>query len=267
VVTRPNPGSTTPRGPRYNPNPGNRNPGPVVTRPTPGNTTPRGPRYNPNPGNRNPGPVVTRPHNRPVQTHYGTRYYHRPIGYTPIRYSSYYHAPYRSPYHHSVRYYRSYDWYNYVFRTHPSYIYANWIFYPANGYNNGYRTFDNYPYYVYNGYRHRYSTNDYCNYQLVDSNNHQVVQTYWNQICNTGYDSCSYERDRLNSQMNDYRYFCSETFRDYGYDYSRPSYETPDQDDYTCVDANRDGMCDDYQDSSNTCTDYDNDGYCDPGSY
>lgn len=124
------------------------------------------------------------------------------------------------------------------------------------------RSIENYPYYVYNGYRYRYSTSDYCNYQLVDSNNHQVVQTYWNQLCNTGYDSCSYERDRLNSQMNDYRYFCSETWRDYGYDYSTPSYEDSNygSDDNTCSDANHDGMCDDYSDS---CSDNDGDGYCD----
>lgn len=312
-----NPG-TTPRGPRYNPNPGQGRPGPVVTRPTPGTTggynpNPRGPRYNPTPR----GPVVTRPgtttpryyprpttptyripghrynrpvgpnygrsygrgYNLPIRTHYGTRYYHRPFGHTPIRYSHYYHAPYRSPYFHSVRYYRSYDWYNFVLRTNRNYVYVHWIFYPATGYHNGYNTIENYPYYVYNGYRHRYSSNDYCNYQLVDSNNHSVVQTYWNQTCNTGYDSCSYERDRLNSQMNDYRYFCSETYRDYGYDYSTPTYEEtnypsedttsiPGSDDYnTCSDANRDGMCDDYTGTSSTCSDNDNDGYCDPGTY
>lgn len=306
VVTRPNrpnPGSTvgssTPRGPRYNPNPGRGTPGrqgPVVTRPNTGRT-PRGPRYNPNPRTNPRGPVVRRPgpsrptyripghrynrripgrvvrrtYHRPIRTHYGSRYYHRPFGYKPVRYAHYYHSPYRAPYRHTIRYYRTYDWYNYVYRINRNYVYAHWIFYPATGYRNGYWTIDNYPYYVYNGYRYRYSTNDYCNYQLVDSNNHQVVQTYWNQMCNTGYDACSYERDRLNSQMNDYRYFCSETWRDYGYDYSTPSYDStsyPTSTDVgggnTCTDANRDGMCDDY---SNTCSDNDNDGYCDPGTY
>jgi hypothetical protein len=126
---------------------------------------------------------------------------------------------------------------------------------------NGYWTIDNYPYYVYNGYRHRYSTYDYCNYQLVDQYDHRVVQTYWNQVCNVGYDSCSYERDRLNSQIGEYRYFCSETYRDYGYSYSTPSYEIPSEDDTnTCEDNDRDGMCDDYV---NTCSDADEDGYCD----
>jgi hypothetical protein len=132
---------------------------------------------------------------------------------------------------------------------------------------------------VYNGYRYRYSTNDYCNYQLVDSYDHRVTQTYWNQICNSGYDACSYERDRLNSQNGEYRFFCSETYRDYGYDYSTPSYDdnnypqTSDtqtggyDDQNTCVDSNRDGMCDDYSGTSSTCSDNDNDGYCDPGTY
>jgi hypothetical protein len=151
-----------------------------------------------------------------------------------------------------VRYNRTFDWYNYVYSSFPNYIYANWIFYPATGLNNGYWNFDNYPYYVYNGFRYRYSTFDTCNYQLVDQYNHQVIQTYWNQICNTGYDSCSFERDRLNDQSNDFRYFCSETIRDNNYDYSTPTYN----DDYnqgpgnynnnvnTCNDANYDRVCD-----------------------
>jgi hypothetical protein len=61
------------------------------------------------------------------------------------------------------------------------------------------------------------------------------------------------ERDRLNAQMGEYRYFCSETYRDYGYDYSSPSYEeTYDSSSY---------------DDSTTCKDFDQDGYCDPGTY
>ena len=99
----------------------------------------------------------------------------------------------------------------------------------------------------------------------MDKNDHRVVHTYWNQQCNTGYDACSDERDRLNAQMGEYRYFCSETFRDYGYDTSTPSYEdsnygSSESEDNTCSDANRDGMCDDYE---NTCTDADDNGYCD----
>lgn len=124
-------------------------------------------------------------------------------------------------------------------------MYAHWIFYPATGYNNGYWTIDNYPYYVYNGYRYRYSSVDYCNYQLVDKYDHRVTQTYWNQICNTGYDSCSIERDRLNAQMGEYRYFCSETYREYGFDYSKPSHETssyPEEE--TCQDEDNDNFCD-----------------------
>lgn len=176
----------------------------------------------------------------------------------------YYHVPYRAPYRHVVRYYRTYDWYNYVYRNHRDYVYAHWIYYPASGYNNGYWDIDNYPYYVYNGYRHRYSSYDYCNYQLVDTYNHAVLNTYWNQLCNTGYDACAMERDRLNSQMNEFRYTCSETYRDYGYDYSTPTfddsyYSSEISTDTNDVDPNGDGYTD--------CSDNDNDGYCDPGTY
>jgi hypothetical protein len=314
VVTRPMPTPSAPRGPTYNPNPGRPStPGPVITRPSnPGSMTPRGPRYNPTPSRPN-GPVVTRPgsstpryyprpstpsyripgyqynrpvgpnygrsygrsYQRPISTQYNTRYYHRPFGYTPVRYVSYYHSPFRTPFINTVHYSRSYDWYTYVYRSNPNYIYANWIFYPASGYSNGYVTIENYPYYVYNGYRNRYSSTDYCSYQLVDSNDHKVLQNYWNQTCNTGYDSCSIERDRLNAQMGDYRYFCSETYRDNTFDFSVPTYDETNyssegdltEDENTCEDTNRDGMCDDFEGTSSTCSDSDNDGYCDPGTY
>lgn len=258
----PNSGNSTggyaPHGPRYNPNPGNGHGG--------YNPTPQGPRYNPNPGNGqggynptpqgprynpNPGTVISRPH----PTNYGTPQYHRPYGYNPIPYSTYYHRPYSNTYVHTQRYYRSYDWYSWVYRSYPNYIYANWIFFPAGGYGNGYWTIDNYPYYVFNGYRYRYSTFDYCNYQLVDQFDHRVAQTYWNQICNIGYDQCSYERDRLNAQNGQYRFFCSETFREFGEDYGTPN---------TCYDRNQDGRCDDYNRPNNdTCYDVNQDGYCD----
>lgn len=71
-------------------------------------------------------------------------------------------------------------------------------------------------------------------------------------MCNSGYDYCSMERDRLNSQMGEYRYFCSETYRNEGYDSSTPSYD------------------DTYYSGGEDCLDYDNDGYCDEnydGSY
>lgn len=187
----------------------------------------REPRVSQGNPNRQNGPVPgnIRRGSRPRARHYGTPNYHRPYGHTRIRYSRHSHIPYGSPYAHTVRYHRSLDWYQYVFRFYPNYVYANWIFFPAVGYSNGYWTIDNYPYYVFNGYRYRYSTVDYCNYQLVDQYNHQVVQTYWNQPCHVGYDTCSYERDILNDQSNDYRYFCSETFREDSYDYSIPTYE------------------------------------------
>ena len=266
------------RGPRYNPNPRgpryNPNPGPVVTRPAP-----TGPRYNPRPapipGHRPVGPRYGRSYDPgvgvPTRVHYGSRYYTRPYGYNPLPYNPYYHSPYRAPYFSSVRYFRTYDWYTYVYRSYPNYVYAHWVFWPTAGYNNGYWTIDNYPYYVFNGYRYRYSTIDYCNYQLVDSYDHRVQGTYWNQLCNTGYDACAFERDRLNSQMGEYRYFCSETWRDYDFDYSTPSYETTNyentHDQNTCLDYNQNGTCDDYENTSSNCNDYDKDGYCDVDNY
>lgn len=113
---------------------------------------------------------------------------------------------------------------------------------------------------------------DRCNYQLVDEYDHRVIQSFWNQTCNSGFDACSVERDRLNSQMNEYRYFCSETFRDERYDQSSPTYDDvyydPDRgspSDNTCEDQNRDRICDNYN-QGNTCVDNDRDGRCDPGT-
>jgi len=120
---------------------------------------------------------------------------------------------------------------------------------------------------------------DYCNYQLVDQYDHSVLQSYWNQVCNTGYDSCSIERDRLNGQMGENRYFCSETFRDQNYNYSTPTYDETNYGDTTsgsCNDFDNDGYCDednggqtlptdsyDPNYDANSCSDNDQDGYCD----
>lgn len=120
---------------------------------------------------------------------------------------------------------RTWDYYGYIRTSYPNYLYLNWIYWPTVGYNNGYYRFNNYPYYVYNGYRYRYSQQDSCNYQLVDTYTHQVLRSYWNLSCNNGYDQCSYERDRMNSTSSDFRYTCSETYRDENYDFSRPTYE------------------------------------------
>ena len=186
-----------------------------------------------------------------MRNYYGSRNYHRPYGYTRFAYNRYFHTPFYNPYFHTNHWYRSYDWYTYVYGYNRNYIYANWIFFPASGYNNGYWTIDNYPYYVYNGYRNRYSSVDQCNYQLVDENNHTVIQSFWNQTCNTGYDMCSVQRDRMNDQEGEYRYFCSETYRDQNYDYSTPSYdeshygsEDDEVSDESCSDSDEDGVCD-----------------------
>ena len=179
---------------------------------------------------------------RPMRDGYNSPTYHRPHGHIQFPYSHYYHTPYQAPYVHVTRYYRSYDWYNWVVSFNPQYVYVHWLFFPAPNYGNGYWVINDYPFFIYNGYQYRYSSEDYCNYQLVDQYTHEVLQNYWNQRCNVGYDFCSYERDRLNAQMNEFRYFCSETYRSYGYDYSRPTYE---------------------EDSYSNCTDYNQDGYCD----
>jgi len=168
--------------------------------------------------------------------------------YRPTPYVRYIHSPWGSIYVGPVRYARTYDYYNHVFRRYPNYVYLNWIWWPTTGYSNGYYVFDNYPYYVHNGYRYRYSNVDLCNYQLVDSYTHSVQRTYWNQVCNSGFDACSYERDRLNEREYDNRYFCAENFRDESWDYSRPTYDYS----YNEYDTT---TYDDY--SSPTPTDYD----------
>ena len=51
---------------------------------------PTGPNYGRSYDNRYmPRPTTTY---RPIRTQYGTRYYHRPFGYSPVRYNRYYTA-------------------------------------------------------------------------------------------------------------------------------------------------------------------------------
>ena len=84
---------------------------------------------------------------------------------------------------------------------------------------NGYHVNNSYPYFVYNGYQHRYSTMDSCDYQLVDKYTDQVIDTYYNQTCSYGYDSCSYQRDQMNQNEYEDRYFCAETNNTNSYGY------------------------------------------------
>lgn len=63
----------------------------------------------------------------------------------------------------------------------------------------------------------------------------------------------------MNDQNGDYRYVCSETYRDQNYDFSTPSYDDTNYYDDQSYDDNQ--YNDDYQDQA--CVDYDNDGYCD----
>ena len=180
--------------------------------------------------------------------------------YRPHPYARYYHNPWTSIYTGPVRYSRTWDYYNHVRVSYPSYIYLNWIWWPTTGYSNGYYVFNNYPYFVFNGYRYRYSNQDYCNYQLVDKYTHTVVRNYWEQQCNFGYDQCAYERDRMNENVYDDRYSCAETYRDSNYDFGRPTY------DYRYEDYNNGGYnpapAPEYPDYGNGDDDYDrNDCY------
>ena len=69
-------------------------------------------------------------------------------------------------------------------------------------YQDGYIWHSSYPYFAYNGYIHRYSNRDICNFELVDSQSRQTVESYQGQICNIGYDTCAQQRDLMNSQEN-----------------------------------------------------------------
>jgi hypothetical protein len=60
------------------------------------------------------------------------------------------------------------------------------------------------------------------------------VDTYYGQFCNVGYDRCAYDRDMANSQVGEYRYFCSERVddEDYGWDYNDDFYSDIGNDGY-----------------------------------
>ena len=155
---------------------------------------------------------------------YGTRRYWRPHRYRPIPYRRYYHTPIRRHISHTLRY-TPRRYYSHLRSTFAAAIYLNWILHPSTRVN-GHVVINNYPYYVYNGYRHRYSSYDTCNYQLFDKYTHDVVSSYFNQTCSTGYNQCAFDRDRRNEAEWENRYECAETYRtsDYGlnedcYDY------------------------------------------------
>jgi hypothetical protein len=65
-----------------------------------------------------------------------------------------------------------------------------------------------------------------------------VVQDYGNRTCRSGYDLCSYERNRLNSYEGTTRYFCAEDYRNHWLDdvinddYYDDYYNDDDYDDY-----------------------------------
>jgi hypothetical protein len=45
---------------------------------------------------------------------------------------------------------------------------------------------------------------------LVDYQTNEVVEEFGYYTCNTGYDLCADQRDLMNSQEGEERYFCSE---------------------------------------------------------
>jgi hypothetical protein len=186
---------------------------------------------------RNNGRVVHHRY-RPRREYYGTRNYYRPHNYRYRNYNRYYHTPYRTRVSHRVRYTpRAY--YRHVNSSLRAAIYLNWILNPSVR-SNGYVLYNNYPYFVHNGYRHRYSWNDTCNYQLFDKYTHQVVRSYWNNICAVGYNQCALDRDSRNERAWENRYECAETFRNNGYDFSRPTYDYHND----CYDYDYDsGLC------------------------
>ena len=108
------------------------------------------------------------------------------------------------------RFYGPRRFFNYL----PSrYIYLNrWVRYGSECYDGQYY-YQNYPWYCSDGYLHRYSHLDDCNYHLVDLRSNEVVESFSNYACNTGYDLCADLRDSMNEQVGDGRYFCSERYR------------------------------------------------------
>ena len=208
------------------------------------------------------GRVNTPRRYRPNRSHYGTRNYHRPYGYRHRNYSRYNHRPYSRINRSHRRWGRPYGYYSYLRSNYRTHLYLNWILAPSSRIN-GYFYVNNYPYYVHNGYRHRYSNLETCNYQLVDKYTHSVERTYWNQLCTTGYNSCAYERDRRNDREYSNRYFCAETFRDNGYNFSTPTYDYNDTEYYDSQqpdDQNYSDQSNEYRtdnDYGKECYDYD----------
>jgi hypothetical protein len=160
---------------------------------------------------------------RPSRSHYGSRSYHSPYRYAQRSYNRYFHTPSHRSYVHARRYPQPRSFFRHVRDNFRRHIYLNWILSPSTRIN-GYSRVNQYPYYIHNGYRHRYSTLDNCNYQLVNKNNHNVVRTYWNQTCTSGYNRCALDRDRRNEQEWSNKFFCAETFRKNSYDFSAPTY-------------------------------------------
>lgn len=104
----------------------------------------------------------------------------------------------------------------YYTRINRVHVYHYWLFEPVgNRYPDGYCYMDDYDYYVYQGYRYRYSDQDFCDYQLVDTEENQVIEEFKGLSCKESYDRCAARRDELVLQGNSWydqkdHYVCAE---------------------------------------------------------
>ena len=186
-------------------------------------------------GPSRPGPGYSRPGNggpnRPAPNYDRWNDYHRRYGSGEgwifgrnYRYERYNHIPYRNIPRGHYTYHSPGDFFRVV--PYRNIYWNHWVRWRI-AQPNGYFWYDSYPWFVYNGFQHRYSDQDVCNYELVDGNQNQAVQTYYGQYCNVGYDRCAYDRDAANYQIGEYRYFCSEKVDDncdYDWDYNDDYY-------------------------------------------
>lgn len=163
----------------------------------------------------------------PKIQYYGTKKYHRPAGYQNQPYQSYSHRAILTGTMFKKRFTPK-KYLTTLQAQFQSFIYINWVLYPSH-LQNGYRSVNHYPFFIHNGYRHRYSAQDTCNYQLIDKNTHEVVNTYWNQYCNTGYNQCAQKRDSFNQSLWENRYLCAETIKGRNFNFKMPTYVYEDQ--------------------------------------
>ena len=92
-----------------------------------------------------------------------------------------------------------------------SYYYNRWMMEPTYFYyGTGFNCMGGYPYYVHDGYRYRYSDKDICDYDLIDTEKGNSIQSFYSLSCNVAYDKCAKKRDQLNGSYQYNRYVCVE---------------------------------------------------------